>query len=153
MQILEHKIPPPLLTIAFALLLWWLASLSPIIDINSTIRLFLCMLSVGAGLFCCTAGIVSFNRAKTTVNPLQPELASSLVRSGIYRFSRNPMYLGFALLLLALSIYLASPLSLLAVAAFILTINTLQIKPEERALQSLFGDEYRSYQAEVRRWC
>jgi len=153
MEALENKVPPPVLALVFALLLWWLAASSAILEIHWAIRIVLCLATFSAGLFCCIAGIVSFNRAKTTVNPLKPELASSLVRSGIYRYSRNPMYLGFALALLSLSIYLSSPLSLLAVAGFILTLNTIQIKPEERALMSIFGDDYRAYQREVRRWC
>ena len=104
------------------------------------------------GAFFCLAGVVSFRRAKTTVNPLKPEQASSLVTSGIYRWSRNPMYVGFALFLVAWAAWLASPWTLLGVAGFVLYMNRFQIGPEERALASLFGIDFNHYCASVRRW-
>ena len=103
-------------------------------------------------MFFLIAGVVSFRKAKTTVNPLKPEEATSLVNSGIFRFTRNPMYVGFALVLLAWAIYLSSPLSLVGVLGFILYIDRLQIEPEERALNELFGSEFESYRSNVRRW-
>ena len=72
--------------------------------------------------------------------------------AGIYRVSRNPMYLGFAILLLAWAVFLASPWMLLGVPAFMMFISRFQIQPEERALESLFGEEFRDYKARVRRW-
>ena len=98
------------------------------------------------------AGVVSFRQAQTIVNPLKPETASALVRSGIYQYSRNPMYVGFALLLLAWACYLASPVALFGLLGFVLYMNRFQISPEERALATLYGSEYQVYQTQVRRW-
>jgi protein-S-isoprenylcysteine O-methyltransferase Ste14 len=99
------------------------------------------------------ARVTSFRRAQTTVDPTRPAKASALVVGGVYRLSRNPMYLGFLLLLLAWGVYLSHlPSLLLAPLAFVLYLNRFQITPEERALESLFGDEYRAYKREVRRW-
>ena len=105
-----------------------------------------------AGLVFSAAGILSFRRARTTVNPTTPEAASFLVVSGIYRITRNPMYVGISLVLVAWAVFLSSAWALLGPAAFILYISRFQIAPEERALSKLFGAEYASYRARVRRW-
>jgi protein-S-isoprenylcysteine O-methyltransferase Ste14 len=105
-----------------------------------------------AGAAVCGLGVLAFRRARTTVNPLAPETASALVATGIYRHSRNPMYVGFALLLLGWALFLGSLVALLAVPAFVLWMNRLQIAPEEAALEQRFGDEFRRYRHSVRRW-
>ncbi|MEX1058445.1 MAG: isoprenylcysteine carboxylmethyltransferase family protein, partial [Natronospirillum sp.] len=107
---------------------------------------------VAAGAVACVLGIVSFRKAKTTVDPRTPESTSSLVVAGIYHYSRNPMYFGFALLLLAWGVYLSSLLAILVVPVFILYLNEYQIKPEERALEAQFGQDYVDYKKAVRRW-
>jgi len=112
-----------------------------------TIIIFLFGLLIGA------SGVISFHRRETTVNPTRPSTASSLVASGVYRFSRNPMYLGLLLALVALGVYLTNPPSLLLVAtAFVLYMNRYQIAPEEQALQRLFGEDFTAYTNTVRRW-
>ncbi len=86
------------------------------------------------------------------MNPIKPGAASSLVSSGVYRFTRNPMYLGLSVTLLGWAMFLSNPLALLAVPLFVLYINRFQIDPEERVLSSLFGAEYAAYKEKVRRW-
>ena len=83
---------------------------------------------------------------------MNPGAASSLVTSGIYRFSRNPMYLGFALALLAVAVYLAHPVAPAVLIGFVVYINRFQVEPEERALKAIFGDTFAEYAARVRRW-
>ena len=75
-----------------------------------------------------------------------------MVSTGIYRVTRNPMYLGLSLVLVAWAVFLSSAWALLGVAAFVLYMDRLQIAPEERALSKLFGSEYTAYRAKVRRW-
>ena len=152
MRALENRIPPPLVALMFSFIMWWLSAFSVASDYSDIVRVSLVSLIVMVGAFFCLSGVVSFRRARTTVNPLQPEKASSLVCSGIYRFSRNPMYVGFALFLVSLAIYLSSPLSMLGVMGFILYMNEYQIKPEERVLTEIFGSEFVSYTSAVRRW-
>jgi protein-S-isoprenylcysteine O-methyltransferase Ste14 len=89
---------------------------------------------------------------RTTINPLKPASASALVTKGIYRLTRNPMYLGLATLLLAWAIYLGNLAALAGVPLFILYMNRFQIAPEERALAARFGAEFAAYRARVRRW-
>ena len=93
-----------------------------------------------------------FLRNRTTINPLKPESASALVTGGIYRLTRNPMYLGLATLLLAWAIYLGNLAALAGVPVFILYMNGFQVAAEERALEARFGAEYAAYRARVRRW-
>jgi protein-S-isoprenylcysteine O-methyltransferase Ste14 len=105
-----------------------------------------------AGLAVAVAGVVSFRRARTTVNPMRPETASHLVMSGIYRRTRNPMYLGMLLVLVGWALFLANALAFVFPIAFVLLMNRLQIVPEEAALAARFGAEFADYRAEVRRW-
>lgn len=152
MHTLENKIPPPLIASLIGAAMWLLSFYVPSIAVAEWVRIALALTITALGTFFCLSGAVSFRRAKTTVNPLKPETASALVSSGIYQYSRNPMYVGFALFLVALAAYLASPVALLGPLGFVLYMNRFQITPEERALTALFGAEFQAYQARVRRW-
>ena len=105
-----------------------------------------------AGLFTLTSGVFGFRLARTTVDPTHPEAASSLVTTGVYKRSRNPMYLGFALILIAWCLYLANAASLVVVGAFVTYITRFQIVPEERILEAKFGPAFLNYRAKTRRW-
>lgn len=148
MEWLEHRIPPPLVAVILGILMWLPAR--PLPPFGG--RLWLALLVLLGGIAVCLAGVLSFRRARTTVNPLKPETASSLVVAGIYRHTRNPMYLGFAIVLLAWSIALASLPALLGVVAFVLYMNRFQIGPEEQALRRRFGANFDAYCRRVRRW-
>jgi protein-S-isoprenylcysteine O-methyltransferase Ste14 len=152
MCILENRIPPPIVALVFGLAMWGIASTAPTVPARDSSQLIAASAITLIGAFFCIAGVVSFRLAKTTVNPLKPEKATSLVSSGIYRVSRNPMYVGFALFLLAWAVYLASLWALVGVPAYVLYINRFQIAPEERALTALFGGEFEEYRLRVRRW-
>jgi protein-S-isoprenylcysteine O-methyltransferase Ste14 len=104
------------------------------------------------GAFVSWRGVVEFRRARTTVNPMTPGAASTLVVTGIYARTRNPMYLGFAIMLLGWGIYMASPVSLLVLPGFVICMNRLQIDPEEKAMESRFGPAYEAYRRKVGRW-
>jgi len=132
--------------------MWLLAALFPAAAFRFPAqRLTAAILLLLAGMVG-IAGVRAFARARTTVNPLQPQAASRLVTSGIYRYSRNPMYLALLLALLGWSAWLGNAAALLLIPLFVLAMNRLQIRPEERALESLFGDAFRSYARKVRRW-
>lgn len=104
------------------------------------------------GLATCLAGVAAFRRAQTTVNPCSPAQTTTLVAQGIYRYSRNPMYLGFALCLLALCLARGQMLGLLWWMGWIVYLQRYQIHPEEQALQAKFGSPYLHYCQQVRRW-
>lgn len=109
--------------------------------------------AIGAvGILIDLAGLFQFLRARTTINPLTPKNASALVTGGIYRWTRNPMYLGMATLLLAWGVWLANAGALAVISLFVAYLNRFQIAPEERALEDRFGDEFAAYRARARRW-
>lgn len=133
-------------------IMWLLAWLAPSADfVFPGQLLFASVVLLVAGLVG-MAGVRAFARAETTVNPLRPDSASRLVAHGIYRHSRNPMYLALLLALLAWGILLGNGLALLVLPAFVIGMNRLQIVPEERALAIVFGEEFRGYMRQVRRW-
>jgi protein-S-isoprenylcysteine O-methyltransferase Ste14 len=148
--LLEHRIPPPVVALLCAGAMWLMAgeAAAP----AATLQIGGAILLGGAGLAVMLAGVLSFSRAKTTVNPLKPDSATALVTSGVYRYTRNPMYLGMLLVLAGWAAFLAAPAALAGVLAFWLYIGRFQIRPEERALAALFGQAYADYQARVLRW-
>lgn len=149
---LNNKIPPPLVMLTFGGLMWGSTFVLAPMTVANALKLGIAVFIVVVGVIFDILSIYSFRKSKTTVNPLKPETSNSLVVSGTYQISRNPMYVGMALFLMAWSVYLASPIALLGVVGFIAYITEFQIKPEEAALESLFGDEYAEYKAKVRRW-
>ncbi len=149
---LEVKIPPPVVTVATAAIMWGISRLLPGIALSTDIRWAAALALAVAGLAIGIAGVMSFRRARTTTNPTQPDKASALVCAGIYRFTRNPMYLGLVFILVAWAVFLSSAWALLGVAGFVLYMSRFQIAPEERALSRIFGGEYDAYTTRVRRW-
>ena len=107
---------------------------------------------VASGLVLDLRGALAFRRARTTVNPLAPGKTSAIVATGVYRITRNPMYLGMLAMLMGVAVFLAAPAALLGPGAFVAYITRFQILPEERALTGKFGEPYLSYCRQVRRW-
>lgn len=144
---------PPLVVLAVVAGLMWLATrVAPATDFPFPARQAIALGLAAVGVSVAVAGVVSFRLAKTTVNPLTPETASSLVVSGIYRLSRNPMYLGALLVLIGWAVFLANALTFIVAITFVLYLNRFQIIPEEKALTTRFGPEFAAYCAKVRRW-
>jgi protein-S-isoprenylcysteine O-methyltransferase Ste14 len=152
MSTLELKVPPPFVTLVLALLMWLTPAFAGLVPIPYAARVLSAVVLVCVGLGISIAGVLAFRRAKTTVNPVKANLTSSLVVQGVYRYTRNPMYVGFLMVLLAWAVFLANPLAALWVVVFVLYITRFQITPEERVLTSLFGAEYAAYKDRVRRW-
>jgi len=145
-------VPPVAATIGVALPMWLVARISPALAVGFPGRLGVALALAAAGAFVALAGVAEFRRVRTTVNPLRPEKASALVTSGIFRWTRNPMYLGLAIVLLGWAAYLAHPLAAFGVPAFVLWMSRWQIPREERALEGLFGEDFARYRTQVRRW-
>lgn len=152
MQTLENKIPPPIITVIFAVVMWGVSFAGLTIELSGVIRGITILVLLISSAFFSMTGMQTFKRAATTINPLKPEEASSLVSSGIYQISRNPMYVGLALILLAWAVYLSSAWAFVGVLGFILYMNRFQITPEERALKDIFGSKFEDYRSNVRRW-
>ena len=148
---LELKIPPLALVLLFGTLMWLISAYSAFTIASPWSSVF--ALAFGAvGLAIALAGVVAFRRAKTTVNPLTPEATTTMVTLGIYRFTRNPMYLGVLLALVGWAMYLSNILAFAFLPFFVWYMNHFQILPEERALGAKFPDAFTAYKSSVRRW-
>ena len=152
MSALELKIPPVLITSVFALLMWLVSRLTPAIPMSQAVKIIFLLVFAGLAAYVGLAAVASFKKANTTVNPLTPESISSLVVTGIFKRTRNPMYLALMLALTGWGLYLANIFSLLVAIGFIIYINRFQIQPEERSLEEIFGSEFNDYKRQVRRW-
>lgn len=149
---LDNRIPPPLIAASAVLLIGLLSFLPGHFPLPYGLRIALMIVLFAMGILLGIGGVIAFKRAQTTVNPLKPETASTLVVGGVYQYSRNPMYTGLALWLVAWALYLDSVIALAGVAVFVSYMTRFQIKPEERAMQALFGAQFELYKARVRRW-
>ena len=147
------RIPPLVMMLAFGLLGWVLSRYVSAADFPasqiSKLAAYICFAAGGALL---AHAVSSFIRAKTTVNPVTPEAAERLVTDGLYRYTRNPMYLGMLLVLIGEALWLANAAAFAAPVLFGWAMTYLQIKPEEAALLGKFGDAYRDYCQATRRW-
>mgnify|MGYP000066233695 CR=1 FL=1 len=157
MKALELRIPPPLIMVLSGVLAFFLSG-HPVSFIYEQINnanfdnifwpgLFICL-----GIASMVSGVNEFARHKTTINPLDPSQSSLVVTSGVFRFTRNPMYLGMLLILLAWADYLDNFMAFGGALFFILYITRFQVQPEERILLSNFSQEYQNYLNSVRRW-
>jgi protein-S-isoprenylcysteine O-methyltransferase Ste14 len=152
MRSLELKVPPPAVALVAGVLMWLVSWATPALGFVFPARNLFAIGLAAAGVMTAVSGVVTFWRAKTTVNPTKPQSSSSLVNWGVYAVTRNPMYLGLLLVLTGEAIFLSNALACLFLPAFIVYINRFQIAPEERALTSLFGQQFVAYQSRVRRW-
>ncbi len=152
MNALELRLPPLALLVISGALIGLIALGTPPMTWGYTTRVGIGASAAIAGLLIAWSGVITFRRARTTVNPLHPEAATALVAGGIYRYTRNPMYLGMLLVLLGWSVYLARPWALAVLTAFVVYMTRFQIRPEERALERIFGGEFEAYRRTVRRW-
>ena len=149
---LDLKIPPPIVGALVATAMWAVANVGPQFSLELHVQYTIVCILIVMGVAFDLLGLAAFRASRTTFNPLKPDHASALVTGGVYRFTRNPMYVGAMLLLLAWGIYLSSLLSLAGPPAFIMYITRFQIQPEERALRNIFGEKFSSYEKRVRRW-
>jgi protein-S-isoprenylcysteine O-methyltransferase Ste14 len=152
MQSLELKVPPVPLAAVFALMMYGVSVVTPAYTFVIPGRVGIAIGLALLGMVIALAGVVAFRANKTTVNPLDPGAASAVVSSGVYRFSRNPMYLGFLLALAAWALYLSNALAALFLPVFVAYMNRFQIRPEERALLAKFGPAFSQYMTAVHRW-
>jgi protein-S-isoprenylcysteine O-methyltransferase Ste14 len=149
---LELKIPPDLVWLAVAGLMWMTSRLASGFGPAEWLRQPLALLLIAFGTFLIVASRLALNRAETTWHPSEPERTTTLVTSGVYRFSRNPTYLGMEIVLLSWAAVLASPAAALVSALFVAYITRFQIRPEESTLAAFLGSAYSDYSMRVRRW-
>jgi protein-S-isoprenylcysteine O-methyltransferase Ste14 len=152
MRALELKIPPPVVALLCGYGAWELCAAVPDLTFDWPGRVAMAVLVASVGFSLDVVSILRFLAARTTVNPLTPGKSERLVTDGLYRHTRNPMYVGLLLILCGLALYLGNPVALAAPAVFVAYITRFQIIPEERMLAAKFGADYDDYRAAVRRW-
>lgn len=145
-------IPPPVIGLLCLLGMWLVSRSVALWQVELPFALPLAAALVATGAAIDLVSVVAFVRAHTTINPLAPARAQHLVVSGMFRFSRNPMYLGMLLMLCGAAVWFGQPLNLLILCLFVAVITAVQIKPEEAALTARFGERYLEYCRQVRRW-
>jgi len=146
------KIPPALVTVITALLMYLVARFLPFGDFNFTGRFYVLWVLFGLGILLGILSLIQFFTSKTSIDPRDPQKASELVVSGIYKISRNPMYLSLLLILFAWGLYLPNAFNFILLVFFVAYMNKFQILPEEQALTVKFGKAYEQYAKNVRRW-
>ncbi|MEQ1931469.1 MAG: isoprenylcysteine carboxylmethyltransferase family protein [Parvularculaceae bacterium] len=149
---MKPLVPPPIIAATLIGAMYVLAARLDVFAFDFPGRTTLAAALFVAGFFIDAVSVAAFLRARTTVNPLAPSRSAKLVTEGLYRFSRNPMYAGMLLMLIAAFLYFGEGLNAAIVALFVVILNEAQIKPEENALEEKFGDDYRAYKTRVRRW-
>lgn len=152
LQKLELKVPPVAVWLVFALLIWLVSQVLPLLQLTFRGHQGLAVLLFVVGGVIALMGVLEFRRAQTTVNPLLPHQASCVVDSGIFKYTRNPMYLGMAVSLLGVAAWWSVLSGYLLIPVFCQYLSRFQIHPEERALLKLFGIPFADYMHRVRRW-
>ena len=152
MRSLELRLPPAAAALLVAGMMWAGCRVYPKLTVAIPLGWLVGAVISVSGVAIALAGVAEFRRAQTTVDPTEPSKSSSVVTSGIYSRTRNPMYLGFLLVLVGWAFYLGSLLALLGPVLFVSYIHRFQILPEERILKSRFGASYETFLARVGRW-
>jgi len=152
LQFLELKIPPLALVVITATGMWAIAQRVAALHFSLPGAAWLSAALAIVGSAIAVAGVAEFRKAGTTVDPRVPGQSAHLVAGGVYRYSRNPMYVGFLFILCGWGVFLGSALALVGIPAFVACLNRLQIAPEERAMREKFGASYTRYASAVRRW-
>lgn len=149
---LKLKIPPLIVALLCGMLMWGIDTWLVIESLTFEVPWWGYVFFFISGFLMSQLGVITFSKHQTTTHPQHPEEATTLIRSGVYRFSRNPMYLGLLLVLLAGVLYFGNGATIVVLLLYVWYMNCFQIIPEEKVLQQKFGEAYREYKTNVRRW-
>ena len=147
---METKIPPPIVTLAFGLSIYFSRGIFQAVEIKYSFYIGILLLIFGLAIL--ISAVRLFRKDKTTVNPLSPEQATKLVTDGIFKYSRNPMYLGMVFILSSMAVLFNLIGGIILIALFCFYITKFQIIPEERAMSNLFSQDFNKYKQATRRW-
>lgn len=151
-RFMKLKLPPVLVFVIFSILMYVLSIVLPFGDFDFFGRQFLAFFLVGSGAIVGLVSLIQFYVVKTSIDPRTPSKVSSMVTKGLYKYSRNPMYLALLMVLLAWGLWWGNAFNTLLAAGFVGYMNRFQIIPEEEELAATYGKEFRHYCTQVRRW-
>ncbi len=143
---------PPFIAAYVAIAVWLLHRFVPLYPFSFPGQRLLAAALIFAGLMLVIQSLKGFLKADTTFDPTELDAATTLVTDGLFRYSRNPIYLGMALILAGLGLAWGTIWIIPGIPAFCAILTRTQILPEERALEKIFGGEYLDYKRRVRRW-
>ncbi len=149
---LELKVPPPVIALLCVLGMYFLDRVFPSFGGGASTAWLIAVVLVTLASLIAIMALVQFKRARTTIHPNVPHNTRQIVTSGVYSMTRNPMYLALVMMIFAAGIAMQNSAVFLFVPASVWYLNRYQIVPEERILESKFGDQYRAYKAKTRRW-
>jgi protein-S-isoprenylcysteine O-methyltransferase Ste14 len=147
---METRIPPPIVTLVFGLSIYFSREIFQVVEIKYSFYIGILLLILGLAIL--ISAVRLFRKDKTTVNPLSPEQATKLVTDGIFKYSRNPMYLGMVFILSSMAVFFNLIGGIILIALFCFYITKFQIIPEERAMSNLFSQDFNKYKQATRRW-
>lgn len=149
---MKLKIPPAIIFLFFGGFMYGLAYFLPVGGFDFFGKRYIIKVLLFVAIVIAIWSIAQFLISKTTIDPVTPSKVSKLVTGGLYKYSRNPMYLALLLILLGWCLWLGNAFNLILAALFVKYMNVFQIIPEEEILIQIFGKEYRQYCTKVRRW-
>ncbi len=152
MKFFEHRFPPPFVAAFMGVAMWSIGFLETPMRIEPRLHFLVTAFLAIFALVISGSAMIAFRRAKTTINPVQIDRAAQVVTNGVFRYTRNPMYVGLTALLTSWAVLLALPWAFFGPVVFALFIHRFQIIPEERVMSARFGEEYERYRQHVRRW-
>jgi protein-S-isoprenylcysteine O-methyltransferase Ste14 len=147
---METRIPPPIVTLVFGLSIYFSREIFQVVEIKYSFYIGILLLILGLAIL--ISAVRLFRKDKTTVNPLSPEQSTKLVTDGIFKYSRNPMYLGMVFILSSMAVFFNLIGGIILIALFCFYITKFQIIPEERAMSNLFSQDFNKYKQATRRW-
>ncbi len=152
MKALELKIPPPVYALSLGIVMWLLNQYFPLVRFIESPWNKIGMAIIAIAIVLDSSSLFLFLKKRTTINPMKPTNTEGLVTAGLYKITRNPMYVGLLVILFGYAIWLGSLTPFLILPVFYWLITSMQIKPEERILEKKFGEEYLDYKNKVKRW-
>ncbi len=152
MKALELKIPPPVYALSLGIVMWLLNQYFPLVRFIESPWNKIGMAIIAIAIVLDSSSLFLFLKKRTTINPMKPTNTEGLVTAGLYKITRNPMYVGLLVILFGYAIWLGSLTPFLILPVFYWLITSMQIKPEERILEKKFGQEYLDYKNKVKRW-
>lgn len=146
---LKNKVPPPIIAAVFLALIYLTRSVA---NVQFPFQGYIAAVFLLAAISVMILGVREFRRLQTTVNPLKPDTATTLATNGVFKVSRNPMYLGLLGILIAGSVFFGASTAVVLVPLFVIYMNVFQISSEEEAMAKLFENDFKEYRSKVRRW-
>lgn len=146
----SFMVHPPVVALVFVLVAYFLGRFIPLPFVMPSVLRYVGAALVVVGVLLGLGAFLEFQKARTTLDPHGS--TTQIVTSGVYRFTRNPIYLGFLLMIIGLPLYLGFVWGIVLAPLYIFLMNHLVIQHEEQYLERKFGDVYTSYTSRVRRW-